>query len=123
MVDWYVETAAFFPFPNPKAIIPSYNCTQLLKGTVHAARCTWLKVASIDRSLLKGDALRFSADFAHPLSCERPFKCPRHLIQDLGYDNPISDYCSYLCWQPIFNPILIIPILLIIIWSAVSKAV
>jgi hypothetical protein len=29
---------------------------------------------SVERSLLKGEAPRFPADFSHPLSCERFFK-------------------------------------------------
>jgi hypothetical protein len=44
-------------------------------------------VVSIDRTLLKGEAPRFSADFVHPLSRERPFKCRGHLIQDLDMIN------------------------------------
>ncbi len=38
-------------------------------------------------SLLKRDTPRFSTTFAHPLSCERPFKCWHDLKQYLGYDN------------------------------------
>jgi hypothetical protein len=53
-------------------------------------------VVSMDRSLLKGEALRFLADLFHPLSSERPFKFQRHLIQDFGYDKLISNYCTYL---------------------------
>jgi hypothetical protein len=60
------------------------------------ARFVWLKVVSIDRSLLKREALRFSADFVHLLSSERPFKFQRHLIEDYGYDELISNYCTYL---------------------------
>ncbi len=37
-------------------------------------------MVSFDRSLLKGEAPRFSADFNHPLLYERPFKFPRHLV-------------------------------------------
>jgi hypothetical protein len=40
-------------------------------------------VVSIDRSLSKGEAPRFAADFDRPLSCEGPFKFPRHLIGSL----------------------------------------
>jgi hypothetical protein len=43
----------------------------------------WLKVVSTDRSLFKGEAPRFSADFVHPHLSERPFKFPRHLVQAL----------------------------------------
>jgi hypothetical protein len=32
---------------------------------------------------VKGEELRFSADFFHPLSSERPFKFPRHLVRAL----------------------------------------
>jgi hypothetical protein len=44
-------------------------------------------VVSFDRSLLKGEAPRFSADFNHPLLYERPFKFPR---RPLGIDNIIA---------------------------------
>jgi hypothetical protein len=37
------------------------------------------------RPLLKGEAPRFSADFSHHLSCERPFHCQNHIMQHLGY--------------------------------------
>jgi hypothetical protein len=47
-------------------------------------------VVSLDRSLLKGEALRFSADFNHPLLYERPFKFPCHLVGPLGIDNIIA---------------------------------
>ncbi len=49
-----------------------------------------------DRLLLKGEASRFLADFAHPLSCQRPFRCRRHLIQDFGSDNSIPNFCACL---------------------------
>ncbi len=45
---------------------------------------------SIDRSLLKGEAPRFSADFNNPLSYERPFKFPRHLVGPFGIGNVIA---------------------------------
>jgi hypothetical protein len=35
-------------------------------------------------------APRFSADFNYPLSYERPFKFPRHLVGPLGIDNKIA---------------------------------
>jgi hypothetical protein len=60
------------------------------------ARLVRLKVVSIDGSLLQGVAPRFSADFVHHLSCERPFKFQRHLIQDSGCNKLISYYCTYL---------------------------
>jgi hypothetical protein len=44
-------------------------------------------MVSIDRSR---EAPRFSAEFVHPLSCERPFKFPRHLVRPLGIDNIIA---------------------------------
>jgi hypothetical protein len=44
-------------------------------------------VVSFDRSHLKGEAPRFSADFNHPLLYERPFMFPRHLVGPLGIDN------------------------------------
>jgi hypothetical protein len=47
-------------------------------------------VVSIDTSLLKGEAPRFSVEFNHPLLFERPFKFPRHLIGPLGIDNIIA---------------------------------
>jgi hypothetical protein len=46
-------------------------------------------VLSINRSLLKGEAPGFSADFTHPLSCVRPFKFSRQLVP-LGIDNIIA---------------------------------
>jgi hypothetical protein len=49
---------------------------------------TWLKTVSIDRSLLKGEAPIFSADFIYPFSCEWPFLC--HLVRPLGIDNIIA---------------------------------
>jgi hypothetical protein len=59
------------------------------------ARLVWLKVVSIDRSLLQREALRFSADFVHLLSRERLFKFQRHIIEDYGYDELIYNYCTY----------------------------
>jgi hypothetical protein len=50
----------------------------------------------MDRSLLKGEAPRFSAEFVHPLSSERLFKFQHHIIQDFRYDKLISNYCTYL---------------------------
>jgi hypothetical protein len=47
-------------------------------------------VVSIDRSLLKEEAPRFSADFNNPLSYERPFKFLHHLVEPLGIDNIIA---------------------------------
>jgi hypothetical protein len=47
-------------------------------------------VVSFDRSLLKGEALRLSADFNHPLSYERPFKFLRYLVGPLGFDNILA---------------------------------
>jgi hypothetical protein len=47
-------------------------------------------VVLVDRSLLKGEAPRLSADFNHPLSYESPFKFPRHLIRSLEIDNIIA---------------------------------
>ncbi len=42
-----------------------------------------MKVVSTDRSLLREETPRFSADFVHPISSERPYKFPRHLEQAL----------------------------------------
>jgi hypothetical protein len=53
-------------------------------------RLVWLKVVSLDRSLLKGEAPRLSADFNFPLSYERPFKSPHHLLGPLEIDNIIA---------------------------------
>jgi hypothetical protein len=53
----------------------------------------------MDRSLLKGEAPRFSADFTHPLLCERPFKCGRRLVQGLECDKSISNYCTVLLFS------------------------
>jgi hypothetical protein len=47
-------------------------------------------VVSIDRYLLKGEPPRLSADFNHPLSYERPFKFPRHLVGLLAIDNILA---------------------------------
>jgi hypothetical protein len=44
-------------------------------------------VVSFDRSLLKEEAPRFSADFNHPLLYKRPFKFSRHLVGPLGINN------------------------------------
>ncbi len=53
-------------------------------------------MVSVDRSLLKRVALKFSADFVHLLSSERLFKIQRHLIEDDGYDEliPITVHTS-----------------------------
>jgi hypothetical protein len=53
-------------------------------------------VVSIDRYLLEREALRFSAEFVYLLSSERLFKFQRHLIEDYGYDELISNYGTYL---------------------------
>ncbi len=42
---------------------------------------------SFDRSILKGEAPSFSADFNNPLSYERPFKFLRHLVGPFGIGN------------------------------------
>jgi hypothetical protein len=47
-------------------------------------------VVSFDRSLFKGEAPRLSADLNHPLSYERAFKVPCHLVGPLGIDNIIA---------------------------------
>jgi hypothetical protein len=47
-------------------------------------------VVSFHRFFLKGEAPRLSADFNHPLSYERPFKFPRHLVGLLEIDNIIA---------------------------------
>jgi hypothetical protein len=44
--------------------------TASLKGL--SSKIVWLKVVSTDRSLFKGEAPRFSADFVHPFSSEMP---------------------------------------------------
>ncbi len=44
----------------------------------------------IDRSHLKGKAPRFSAEFKYPLSYEKPFKFPCHLVGPLAVDNIIA---------------------------------
>jgi hypothetical protein len=54
-------------------------------------RLAWLKLVSFDRILLKGEAPIFENDFDHSLSCERPFKCQRHLIEDLECGKFISN--------------------------------
>jgi hypothetical protein len=47
-------------------------------------------VVLFHRSLLKGEAPRLSADINHPLSYERPFKFPRHLVEPLGIGNTLA---------------------------------
>jgi hypothetical protein len=59
------------------------------------ARLVGLKVVSFERSLLKGELLRFATGFDQPLSCERPFKGQRHFIQDFECNKLISTYCIY----------------------------
>ncbi len=49
-----------------------------------------MKVISVDRSLLMGEAPRFSADFTHPMSCERPIKFLRHLVRAVGIKRIIA---------------------------------
>jgi hypothetical protein len=44
-------------------------------------------VVSFDRSLLKGEAPRLSAEFNHLLSYERSFKLQHHLVGPLEIDN------------------------------------
>jgi hypothetical protein len=44
-------------------------------------------VVSVDRSVLKGKAPWFSADFTPPVSCESPFKFAWHTIQSFGINN------------------------------------
>jgi hypothetical protein len=43
-----------------------------------------------DRSLLNGEVLRFSADFTHPLSCNRAFKFLHHLVKAFGIGSIIA---------------------------------
>jgi hypothetical protein len=47
-------------------------------------------VVSFDRSIIKGEAPRFSADFNNPHSHERPFKFLRHLVGPFGIGNIIA---------------------------------
>jgi hypothetical protein len=47
-------------------------------------------VVSFDRSIIKGEAPRFSADFNNPHSYARPFKFLRHLIGPFGIGNIIA---------------------------------
>jgi hypothetical protein len=47
-------------------------------------------VVSFDGVLLKEQAPRLSADFNHPLSYERPFKFPRHLVVPLEINKIIA---------------------------------
>jgi hypothetical protein len=54
------------------------NARVVLKGL--SSEIFWLKVVSIVRSLLKGEAPRFSAAFNYPLSNERLFNFPRQLV-------------------------------------------
>jgi hypothetical protein len=45
---------------------------------------------SFDRSIIKGEAPRFSDDFNNLHSYERPFKILRHLVRPSGIDNIIA---------------------------------
>ncbi len=47
-------------------------------------------MVSFDRSVLKGEAPRFSADFKNPFSYERPVKFLRHLEGPFGIGNIIA---------------------------------
>jgi hypothetical protein len=53
-------------------------------------RCNWLKVVSINRSLLTKEVPRFSADFTHHLSFGRPFNFLCHIVGSLGIKNIIA---------------------------------
>jgi hypothetical protein len=75
-------------FPEVVVIVGS------VKGTVQRYIC--LAENTINRSLLKREPLRFSADFVHLLTSERLFKFQRHLIEDYRYDELISNYCINL---------------------------
>jgi hypothetical protein len=55
---------------------------------------------SIDLS--KVEAPRLSADFNHPLSNERPFKLPRHLVGPLEINNIIAMSVIHI-HSPIFK--------------------
>jgi hypothetical protein len=44
----------------------------------------------VDRPLLQEEERRYSAEFIHPLSCERPFKIQLHLFGALGTDKMIA---------------------------------
>ncbi len=57
----------------------------VIKGTVQRYGFDWQWYQSIGlSSLFKGDVPRFSADFNHPLSCERHFKFLRPVVRNLG---------------------------------------
>ncbi len=51
---------------------------------------------SFDRSLLKGEAPRFSVNFNHHLSCKEAFKFLRHLVQALAINRMISMSDMYI---------------------------
>jgi hypothetical protein len=63
-------------------------------------RQIWLNVVSVNRSLWKGGAPRCSADFTHPLTCEkhRWALSPISVISDIGLslisELPLSDWES-----------------------------
>jgi hypothetical protein len=91
-------------------IIFHYHCSGL-KGTVQRDGFGWKWYQLI--CLPYRDRRRdFLADFARPLSYERPFKCLHHLIQDLGYDKlfPITIHTHTSSSGFFFNPILMFPI-------------
>ncbi len=73
------------------------RCSNIYTGTLQAnlkglssARFVWLKVVSFNGSLLKGEAPRFSADFAHPPLCKKLFNLLGHLVGALGNDSIIA---------------------------------
>jgi hypothetical protein len=49
---------------------------------------------SVDRSLLKGEAPQFSADFTHTLSCMSLFQFLWHLIEALGIHKIIAIFIA-----------------------------
>jgi hypothetical protein len=81
-----VPHSAFNALPFPVRKFIKY----VLKGTV------WLEVVSFDRSLLKVEAPRFSTDFNHHLSCMRPFKFLRHLVEALENNRMIAMSDMYI---------------------------
>ncbi len=53
-------------------------------------RRIWLKVASTDRSLVKGEVPRFSANFSRPSLVWVTLKVPRYIVLALGIDKVVA---------------------------------
>jgi hypothetical protein len=92
-------------FKRDLSIETTYSQTNLAGQSLERdcpARFVQLKVVSTDRSLFKIEAPRFSADFVHPLSSERPVNFPRHLVRALEINLIIATSDKNIC-SAVFN--------------------